>query len=289
MPRHLTYSPAHPYNNPRRSRHDLAPVSHPRIIRRAAVKGARVTQPAVSTEYYPANWSSDRAGNAIVAIVAHSTVGSDSRAYLQRGGNKADGSDLRVSIHALIRRDGTIYRYLNDERAAHHAGFGTMPLGFPRVNPNLCTLGFELENRSDRKKGIYEAYTDAQLLAMGWLVNEWREKFGHLPILLHRELDPSRRDDPVGLSTVTLETWCVRAAEFYHQDEFIAWGALGRPGGDARGWAIPQMWLRHKATLRACTSPETYSTSGQYSVAEFEGGIVVYLKKRNIAVVEFFG
>lgn len=254
-----------------------------------APKGWRVAQPAVSTEYYPANWSSDRGSNAIVAIVAHSTVGRDSRAYLQRGGNKADGSDLKVSIHTLIRRDGTIYRYLNDDRAAHHAGFGMMPPGFPRINPNLCTLGFELENRSDKKKGIYEAYPDAQMLAMGWLINEWRERFGHLPILLHRELDPTRRDDPVGLSTSTLETWCVRAAEYYNQDAFIAWGPIGKPGGDARGWATPQKWLKHKAILGACVSPETYSASGQYSIAEFEGGIIVYLKKRNVTIVDFFG
>jgi hypothetical protein len=154
------------------------------------------------------NWSQGRAGHAIVAIVAHATVGTDSRAYLSRGGSKADGSDRKVSIHALIQKPGDpIYRYVPDSIGANHAGFGTMPAGFPQVNPNVCTLGFELENLQDGK----DPYTDQQLLAMGWLINEWRRLHGALPILRHADIDPKRRSDPVGLSVAQIESWVTKA------------------------------------------------------------------------------
>jgi N-acetyl-anhydromuramyl-L-alanine amidase AmpD len=94
------------------------------------------------------NWSIDRASAPVVAIIAHNTVGTDSRAYLSRGGDKPDGSDRMVSIHSLIRKDGILYRYVPDERGANHAGYGKMPAGFPRLNPNRTTIGFELENAS---------------------------------------------------------------------------------------------------------------------------------------------
>ncbi len=247
-----------------------------------------MTQPAVSLEYYPANWSTNRAGAAISAIVVHNTVGRDSRAYLKRGGDAPDGSDKKVSVHILARKDGTLYRYLDDTRGANHAGFGTMPQGFPQVNPNRCTLGIELENASSKTPHVFDPYPDSQLLAFGWQINSWRNLHGHIPILLHRELDPTRRADPVWLTTDTLETWCVRAAEHYNQDPFIAWGPIGKPGGDARSWAIPQKWLTMKGPLGACVSPETYSASGRYSVAEFQGGIIIYHVRRNIAIVELF-
>ena len=119
------------------------------------------------------SWWTDRAGQAIVAIVVHNTEGTDSRAYLARGGELPDGSDRKVSVYALIRKDGTLYRSVPDARGANHAGFGTMPPGLPQLNPNRCTLGIELENRSDGRS-IHDPYTDAQLLTLGWEINRIR-------------------------------------------------------------------------------------------------------------------
>lgn len=166
--------------------------------------------PPVSRDYYPANWSVSRNGQPIVAIVAHGTVGTDSRAYLKRGGDAPDGSDRQVSIHVLIDRQGVIYRMVDDARGANHAGFGTMPKGMPQVNPNLVTLGFELESL---QRGTPDDYTEPQLLSMGYMVNAWRAAYGPLPILRHADIDPTRRKDPVGLSVAQIEQWCVKAAQ----------------------------------------------------------------------------
>lgn len=155
----------------------------------------------------PYNWSTSRGTQAIVAIVAHGTVGVDSRAYLSRGGDLPSGSDRQVSIHVLIQKDGTIYRYVPDSRGANHAGFGTMPAPWAKINPNRCTLGFELENLQNNK----DPYTDAQLLAMGWQINSWRDAFGPLPVLRHAQIDAARRKDTVGLSVNEIESWCMQA------------------------------------------------------------------------------
>lgn len=165
------------------------------------------------------NWWSDRDGHAVVAIVAHNTVGYDSRAYLSRGGDLPDGSDKKVSIHYLIPRSGDrIYKYVPEERGANHAGFGTMPAGFPQINPNKVTTSYELENASNGKTGaarVSQAYPDEQLLAMGWLILDIRRRRGPLPVIRHETLDPTRRKDPVGLSIAEIESWCVKAAAHY--------------------------------------------------------------------------
>jgi hypothetical protein len=158
----------------------------------------------------PYTWSTPRGGRKIEAIIAHGTVGTDSRAYLSRGGDLPDGSDKRVSIHVLIPKAGDpIYRYVPDAVGANHAGFGHMPARFTQVNPNLITLGFELENLQDGK----DPYPDSQLLAMGWQINAWRKAYGYLPVLRHTDIDPPpRKYDTVGLSVAQIEQWCVKAA-----------------------------------------------------------------------------
>lgn len=174
----------------------------------------------------PYNWWTNRNGQKIVAIIAHGTVGTDSRAYLSRGGDLPDGSDKKVSIHCLIQKPGDpIYRYVPDERGANHAGYGTMPAPWTSINPNLCTLGFELENLQDGK----DPYTEAQLLAMGWLINSWRAKWGHLPIYRHTDIDPPpRKYDTTNLTVAQIEEWAVKAAA--RSDPLKARTIPGPPG-----------------------------------------------------------
>src|SRR6185503_13373150 len=70
---------------------------------------------------HPSKHWSDRAGLAILAIVAHGTVGTDSLAYLTENARK-------VSIPYLVARDGTIYHMVPDNLAANHAGAPTSTL-----------------------------------------------------------------------------------------------------------------------------------------------------------------
>jgi len=176
--------------------------------------------PTINLDYYPANWHSPRDGATPQAIVAHGTAGTDSRRYLQRGGERPDGSDRKVSIHALIQKDGTIYRMVDDERVANHAGGVVLSNGmlssrltigdrtYRGAQVNRYTLGFELENLQN---GL-DPYPDVQLLAMGWQINAWRQRYGPLPVTRHATIDPGRRSDPAGLTVAAIELWAKRAA-----------------------------------------------------------------------------
>ncbi len=173
-------------------------------------------QPKIINKSY--TYSTPRNGHDIVAIVAHSTVGRDSRTYLATGGGR------RVSVHALIWYDDTIYQYVPDSIGANHAGFGTMPKPWSNIPVNQCTIGFELENPSNGKD-ISEPYPDLQLLAMGWWINAKRRLHGPIPILRHGDIDPTRRSDPVNLSVADMERWCAKAAIYYGTRE-----AENKPG-----------------------------------------------------------
>ena len=176
-------------------------------------------QPPINHDY-PANWHGSRDGAPIVAIIAHGTGGTDSRNYLQRGGDASDGSDRKVSIHTLIEKDGTIDRMVPDERVANHAGgvlrngvySSVLTIGartFRGAQVNLHTLGFELENLQDGR----DPYPEAQLLSMGWQIHRWRSRWGAaLPIVRHAAIDKHRRSDTVGLTVATMELWVARAA-----------------------------------------------------------------------------
>jgi len=176
--------------------------------------------PAISHAFYPARWHSPRDGATPIAIIAHGTAGRDSRAYLQRGGASPNGADRKVSIHVLIQKDGTIYRMVDDERAAHHAGGVLLPDGtlsstltiagttYRGHQINVRTLGFELENMQNGT----DPYTDAQLLSMGWQIAAWRQRWGMLPVIRHATIDPGRRSDTRGLTVDQIEAWVQRAA-----------------------------------------------------------------------------
>lgn len=233
--------------------------------------------------HLPYNWWTNRDGAPIVGIVGHNTVGWDSRGYLSRGGDLPDGSDRKVSIHRLIRKDGTQYIYVPEERGANHAGLGKMPAPWKRLNPNRCTLSFELENASDGKDQV-DPYTDDQLLSMGYLLAEWRTRYGPLPLLRHGDLDPTRRSDPVGLSVAMMESWFAQARNAPAPDPWAAWGSAYPLPEEQRGWAIPQLWRENAGWLGPAASYEVYVDSNT-SIRTFRAGFIVYEKLANAVKV----
>lgn len=236
-------------------------------------------QPRISTAY-TCRWYSPRNGRRPMFIVAHATVGADSRAYLARGGELPDGSDRKVSIHVLIAKDGTLYRMLPDDRAANHAGFGTYQIGGTTYDPdaddgtnvNTVSLGFELENLQNGK----DPYPDEQLKAMAWQINDWRRQYGPLPLVRHADIDPTRRSDTLGLSVAMMEAQC-RALFPTADDEWAAWG-VPIPLAQ-RGWGIPKRWLaelRAGRGLGAAASGEIPAPGMVFQV--FERGAIWYHK-----------
>lgn len=143
----------------------------------------------------------------IVALILHGTAGTDSRAYLQRGGDRPDGSDRGVSIHYLIRQNGVIEKMLDETRAANHAGAASARLTvagktYTGAAINAATIGIELESL---QRGNAQDYTPVQLASLGWLIADIRNRRGMLPIVRHGDIDPTRRRDPVGLSVEKME------------------------------------------------------------------------------------
>jgi hypothetical protein len=233
--------------------------------------------PQISQQPY--NWDTSRDGNAIAAIGAHNTVGWNSRAYLSRGGDLPDGSDKKVSIHYLISKTGAIDAFVPEERGANQAGFGKMLAGFPQVNPNKVLVGIELENASNGEIGpkrVVDPYPDAQLLSFGWLVNDIRKRRGPLPILLHRDLDPARRKDPVGLTAADLESWVKKASAAVDPDEarWALWGKAYPLDRGARLYSIPQKWHEPGTAeqLGRATSAALYGGGQVFQV--FERGFI---------------
>lgn len=124
----------------------------------------------------------------------HATAGTNSRAWLKH-------NPRGVSIHRLIEKDGTIVEMVPDALGANHVGGSRLVLdgrtytGKTTPNTNQITLGIELENLNDGR----DPYPTAQLDAAVWQLQEWRARYGALPIFYHRQIDQHGKTDPAGL------------------------------------------------------------------------------------------
>jgi hypothetical protein len=146
---------------------------------------------------HPGSYWQERAGATIRLIVIHATAGTDSLGWL----SASPANTGRVSAHALIAKDGTIYRIVPDARAANHCGFsrialgGTFYTGTTKPNINQISLGVELENRNDGR----DPYPAAQIAALAWLIADWQRRHGDVQLRFHREIDTRGKSDPAGL------------------------------------------------------------------------------------------
>lgn len=128
-------------------------------------------------------------------VVLHTTQGIDSRKWLSTD----PASD--VSAHRLMQRGpydpitklGGHYKILPDNFIANHTGFGTVGNYKPGKWPNLnaVSLGVELEQKGNQQ------ITDYQYEQISSMYLEWAGLYYYPSILLHRDVDPERRTDPV--------------------------------------------------------------------------------------------
>src|ERR1700736_6581746 len=101
-------------------------------------------------------------------------------------------SRLRVSAHALIRRDGTIVQYVPFGERAWHAGKSEYR---GRSSCNDFSIGVELEGTDDT------AYSDAQYVTLAVLAAALLEAYPSLStqaIVGHSDIAPGRKSDPGG-------------------------------------------------------------------------------------------
>jgi hypothetical protein len=107
--------------------------------------------------------------------------------------------DAKASAHYCISQDGEIVRTVPDMSIGWHAGVFDEPIAdWLKPNPNNTTIGIELEDKRDP----HWAYPESQRQALKELVDYLCITYS-IPkdsehILLHKNLNPSRRSDPVG-------------------------------------------------------------------------------------------
>jgi N-acetylmuramoyl-L-alanine amidase/AmpD protein len=130
-------------------------------------------------------------GCVVDTIVLHATVLDSADEVVAHFSNPGS----RVASHYTIDRDGTVYRHVQEERRAWHAGQSRMPDG--REGVNDFSIGIELVNRND---GL-DPYPETQLSALMALIRQIRSRQPIRYIVTHAEIamPPGRKTDPQGL------------------------------------------------------------------------------------------
>jgi N-acetyl-anhydromuramoyl-L-alanine amidase len=99
-------------------------------------------------------------------------------------------ASLKVSAHALIRRDGEIVQYVPFQQRAWHAGKSEYA---GRSSCNDFSIGIELEGTNEIP------YTDAQYGSLAALVSALLSAYSSLSaqrIVGHSDIAPGRKSDP---------------------------------------------------------------------------------------------
>jgi N-acetyl-anhydromuramyl-L-alanine amidase AmpD len=156
-----------------------------------AAGAAPTTQPKVVERLMPLTYSSTRPTTGSVdTIVLH--FSSDLIAHPDHpfdvGKQIKIYERAKVSAHYLIDREGTIYRLVDDERTAWHAGRGSLPWDKSRTSMNASSIGIEMlavgskadmvplfmsAKKYDEFAGKHPAwigFTDAQYASLSWLI-----------------------------------------------------------------------------------------------------------------------
>lgn len=93
---------------------------------------------------------------------------------------------LHVSAHYLVDRSGTIYRLVDEQNVAWHAGGSIMPPPDNRKNVNNFSIG--IENIATANSG----FTDAQYRALAYLIRGIEQRYPIRHILGHDQIAGSR-------------------------------------------------------------------------------------------------
>ena len=96
-------------------------------------------------------------------------------------------SDLQVSAHFVIRRDGRLLQFVGCDRRAWHAGQSSWQ---GRENCNDYSVGIELEGSDS------QPFTEAQYAALMPLIAKLRARYPIRAVVGHCHVAPGRKTDP---------------------------------------------------------------------------------------------
>ena len=140
------------------------------------------------------NFDERAPGKAIDMLVLHYTGMVTMEAALSRMLDAA----AKVSAHYMIDEYGTLYRLVDEDRRAWHAGVGywagerdinSVSIGIELVNPGHAYPGY---------RGGYRAFPEAQMETLLGLAREIMDRHGIPPqrVLGHSDVAPARKADP---------------------------------------------------------------------------------------------
>lgn len=140
------------------------------------------------------NFDERAGGKAIDMILLHYTGMESMAAAL---GRMLDVS-AKVSAHYMIDEDGTLYRLVDEERRAWHAGVSCWA---GETDINSVSIGIELVNPGHAYPGYaggYRPFPDAQIETLESLMRDIMDRHAIAParVLGHSDVAPVRKKDP---------------------------------------------------------------------------------------------
>lgn len=137
----------------------------------------------------------------IKGIVLHSMVGTQRGTVAWFKNPKA-----KVSAHYCVGADGEIVLTVEEKSAAWHAGnVTTQKDKAPKilvenwgVNPNMITIGIEMEDKKDKNWAYPQKQYSACVLLVSDICRRYNIPMDRGHVFMHKESDPVNKSDPIG-------------------------------------------------------------------------------------------
>jgi len=158
----------------------------------SAGPGRRIAAPRIRDLPSP-NHNARPDGAAIDTLVLHYTGMRTAREAIDRLRDPAPPTGVPVSSHYIIEEDGTVFRLVEEERRAWHAGVSSWR---GRNGLNDCSIGIEIVN-----PGHEFGYRDFPVLQLATLCDLCLSILSRHPIparnvVAHSDIAPERKQDP---------------------------------------------------------------------------------------------
>jgi N-acetylmuramoyl-L-alanine amidase len=137
------------------------------------------------------NHNARPAGTVVDCIVLHCDAARDAKASISWIKSK----ESKVSYHVLVDRDGTVYRFVETNRRAWHAGASEF---MGRKDCNNYSLGLSFANDNAGEPYTAAQYESAAIVVLGWMSLYPKITLDRITTHAAVALPAGRKTDPVG-------------------------------------------------------------------------------------------